>query len=509
MFWWKASKVGLLGVLPLAGSFAASLNSLNVYQDPAVFRAGTRFVEVQVVVRNQPVRPPGLSASLKYVFDSGPPFGPPGELVKGLTKDDFTLLDEGKAQPIAVFREGPSDDKPFNLPPGAISNRTDNSGKPLQGATAVLIDFLNTGFDFTGYQRMGMTNFMRSLAEDNSRIGLYTLGENLHILQNFSDDPQKLLATAAKLDQPKGALPADLKSSLRDFGDLMDLGKETVHSRITLNAMRVIVQHLSGMPGRKNLVWFMDDPRNVPPQVIAMAQQANIVLYPVLVRLVRTGPGGPSMNATRAFAALTGGRAFLDAKDLSFAVHTAQEDTATSYVLGYYPDEHMLDGKYHNITIKIHDKAPEKQTLEVNYRPGYLATKVASRAPSPTPMELLEGPVNLAGIGLAAQAIREADHPELYDLHLTVDLHDIHLERKEDRFVGAFDLTIPNPPSQGTVRSGVVTINLTDAQLAKALESGYPLGLTGVQSETGEVRVVVRDRATGAAGSLRVPLAGP
>src|SRR6202451_2758015 len=75
-------------------------------QEPAVFHSGTRLVEVEVVVRSQPVRPPGLGASLKYIFDSGPPFGPPGELVKDLTQDDFTLLDDGQRQRIAVFRAG-------------------------------------------------------------------------------------------------------------------------------------------------------------------------------------------------------------------------------------------------------------------------------------------------------------------------------------------------------------------------------------------------------------------
>ncbi len=47
-----------------------------------VFRAGTRLVEVEVIVRNQRVRPPGLRASLAYFLDSGPPFGPPGSLAK-------------------------------------------------------------------------------------------------------------------------------------------------------------------------------------------------------------------------------------------------------------------------------------------------------------------------------------------------------------------------------------------------------------------------------------------
>jgi hypothetical protein len=250
----------------------------------------------------------------------------------------------------------------------------------------------------------------------------------------------------------------------------------------------------------------MDDPVNVPPAVVALLQRSNIVLYPVLVRLVRVEPGGPSLGATQALAAATGGRAFADALDLTFAVRTAEEDAGTGYVLGYYPAENLLDGKYHTITVKLHNKAPDKQTLEVRYRPGYVATKIALATPSPTPGELFGGPVVSARIGLAAQATPETQHPGLYDVRLTVDLHDIHVDRKDDHFTGTFDVSVPNPSSKGTVNTGAVAVNLTDEQLAKGLENGFDVAMTGVPSESDEIRVVVRDRATGIAGSLRIPV---
>src|ERR1700733_12143172 len=101
--------------------------TVAVAQSPpeAVFHSGTRLVEVEVVVRSQRGRPPGLGEWLTWTFDSSPPFGPPGLPVKGLTKDDFTLLDQGKPQPLAVFSVGPSGDtRTLAAPPGAVSNRT-------------------------------------------------------------------------------------------------------------------------------------------------------------------------------------------------------------------------------------------------------------------------------------------------------------------------------------------------------------------------------------------------
>jgi VWFA-related protein len=509
MFSWKASRLCILGILPLAAAQPP---------EPAVFHSETRLVEVEVVVRDERVRPPGLEASLAYYLDSGPPFGPAGALLKNLTKDDFTLLDQGKPQSIAVFRTGSIGEvKPITLPPGAVSNRQDSRGQPVNNATAVLMDFLNTGFDYTGYERLGVTNLLRSLSQADSRVALYTLGENLHMLHDFTDDSHRLVEIAAKLGQ-HSALPADLKSALRDYGDLLTLDQDEaagiaaqVHTRMTVNALNLIIQHLSGVPGRKNLVWLMDDPHNVPPAVMAMVQRANIVLYPVLVRTVRVvgGPLLPGNFGAKALAAATGGRAFFDARDLTYALETAEEDSHTAYVLGYYAATAMLDGKYHQITVKIHGKAPDKQTLEVHYRPGYLATKAAVPATAPTLEELYDGRINSARIGLVGQATPDAQHPGLYEVRVTVDVHDIQLDRKDGHFTGAFDVSVLKPSANGTVMSGSVAVNFTDEQLAKALENGFPVKVAGAEPESGEIRVVVRDRATGTAGSLRVPVARP
>jgi hypothetical protein len=59
----------------------------------------------------------------------------------------------------------------------------------------------------------------------------------------------------------------------------------------------------------------------VTPLAMVLAQQANIVLYPVLVRL--TGgelcPGG-DLHGAQDLAAATGGRAFFDSLDLASAL---------------------------------------------------------------------------------------------------------------------------------------------------------------------------------------------
>src|SRR5215469_15377020 len=77
-------------------------------QDQPTFRAGTRLVEVDVVVHN----------------GKGP--------VDGLKKEDFTLLDQGKPQQIALFSvtAGRSLMKAaVPLAPGTVSNRFNSKGE--------------------------------------------------------------------------------------------------------------------------------------------------------------------------------------------------------------------------------------------------------------------------------------------------------------------------------------------------------------------------------------------
>ena len=104
-------------LLLFAAVFAAA------QQVEPVYRTGTQLVQVDVVVRN----------------DKGP--------VKGLTKDDFTLLDKGKPQTIAVFamnERGGDTAKAAPLPPNVVSNRINSSGaERAEPATVILFDRLN------------------------------------------------------------------------------------------------------------------------------------------------------------------------------------------------------------------------------------------------------------------------------------------------------------------------------------------------------------------------------
>jgi VWFA-related protein len=498
MSWRGISKLGVLGLLPL----------IAAQQGPTVFRSGTHLVEVEVVVRNQ----------------NGP--------VEGLTKGDFTLFDEGRPQTIAIFRAGSSGQaETVTLPAGAISNRTDSRGRALNGATVVLLDQLNTRLDLKGYERTQTVKLLRSLAASD-RVALYSLGRNLRILQDFTADPQKLIDAVAREDQGLDLLPAflgdDKGGVMMDYPDPKSIrtgdpitdrvarqsigemsANETavnggIYREITTEELSRIVRHLSGVPGRKNLVWLQEEPQ-VPPAVMAMLAAANVSLYPVLIRSVDPSIADifQAQHAVELLGASTGGAGFADAGDLITAVRTAEEDSQEAYTLAFYPPEETLDGRFHRLMVQVTDKH-----LQIRYRPGYLAIKTALPVALPLDKDEFENPLDMTGIGLTAQIVPDSGGAGARQMRLTVDLHDLRLEHQNGRVTGAFQLWILFP-SAYSLRSRSMAVDLTEEQFVQALERGYTVTVHGLDSRATGLRVVVRDVATGVIGSLRIPTAKP
>jgi len=344
-------------------------------QEQAVFRGGTRLVEVDVVVRDK----------------NGP--------VRGLTKDDFTLFDckssersvtrpfdpcKGKRQPLEVFREidavaSQGAAPPAPLPPGVVSNRADTGGKPLTSATILIFDQLNTPFDLKGYERLGVVKFLQSAGAQN-RVALYSLGADLHILQDFTDDPKKLVDAVAKMDSGDQLNPATSDGDDGKIGPVEAQVVADAKREITIEGIRKIVQHMEGVPGRKNLVWIGQGIRGImdPPFGRPVARYllgaANIAVYPVMVRSIMSSPGGIAeskrlppppgaglldiQDGFRKFARTLGGSGFTDATEIQTAVTAAEEDANNYYVLGFYPAEKDLDGARTSSLWKFRSASP-------------------------------------------------------------------------------------------------------------------------------------------------------
>lgn len=541
-------------------------------EEPPIFHVNTQLVEVDVVVRgkNRPVT--------------------------GLTKNDFTILDNGKPQQIAVFSVRSSGGKDSArltpLAPGVVSNRLTRSGEEPASPTVILWDALNTETSDQAWVRNQVIQYLRN-AHPGDPIAVYILVRNLRIIQDFTDDSAPLIMALSRTNAEQSAdLSApdltDLQgqianpmmvapgsngqslAALQTFAvtaaaEMTDYAlRDQVY--ITQAALESIAEHLSGLPGRKKLVWISGSfpgitvnqrSRNGAPltEVLDFSQQidhairalngANVAVYPMDPRGVATGAKpasatraltpfpttaeqaaapaqagalspasltAPGIDTMQLLAGGTGGQAAYATNDVIGAMKAVMEDGEVAYRLGFYPTDERLDGSYHSLSVKV---ARKGQSIDdVRSRKGYFAIDAKNSNNGRWRDRLNEtmlNPLEATQLGLRASAIPVTGSPGIYQMSLTLDLDGLHLERAADgRWVAAIALGTlfgPSESSKGSLET--IRISLTEAKLRAALQNGYELRRKVVAGPAkGELHVVVEDAATGALGSVRVPLGG-
>jgi VWFA-related protein len=285
-------------------SFSSAISSTTLHaEEPAAslptvtIRTNTRLVVVDAVVTDKK-----------------------GQPVSGLKAEDFSLEENGKKQRIAFFtppgapgisNPGPP---PSPLPPGVLSNRPEFL-KPAGAPTILLLDAANSSFKDQAYGRWQMLKYVEEQSHKGMPMAVMTLSDHLHMLQDFTSDPE-ILATAIRNLRPqeqarqRGAssrstnfngneapgpgLISATKISLAQaeaagFQNLVTGYNLEVRTVVTINAMRELSRLLAGLPGRKNIIWVTSDfPFDLIPQDANMSDAEMIT--------ERHGGGGRSIG---------------------------------------------------------------------------------------------------------------------------------------------------------------------------------------------------------------------
>ncbi len=316
----------------LAASSAAQEPASNV--PPSTLRVTTRLVLVDVVVRDKHRKP-----------------------VLDLTQSDFKLFENGKEQQLATFElerpgtgaKGATSALPA-LPPHIYTNRPEYS-QPQGPLTVLLLDALNTPMKDQAYAREEMIHYLKTQLASGSRIAVFTLGQNLELVQDFTDDPA-LLRSAVESFKPNqsielsledvdrrmpapprglggsGAAAAAIRAKmaiLRDFYEKQGAIAARMRSDTTLSALQAIARALYGYTGRKNLVWLTAAPplwlRDLQPtssfgalaKTSQMLANARISIYPVDARgLIGVSVLDASSPVTDYMGFAAGGTEFAD-----------------------------------------------------------------------------------------------------------------------------------------------------------------------------------------------------
>jgi VWFA-related protein len=197
-----------------------------------------------------------------------------GHQVGDLSKADFEVTDAGRRPTVSVFTVNRLAPEPSGtssaqtLPRNMATNRPlTQAGEPAS-VTVVLIDQYNTDLIEQADAKRGVIRFLRT-PESNNRIALYTLSsKGFGIVHDFTNNAASLRAAMAKTTPNwsrdlQGSNPGAANTGDEHIDRLVDESNTLMseffgNDRIgnTCAAFKALAEHLSGIPGRKNLVWI-------------------------------------------------------------------------------------------------------------------------------------------------------------------------------------------------------------------------------------------------------------
>jgi hypothetical protein len=209
-------------------------------------------------------------------------------------------------------------------------------------------------------------------------------------------------------------------------------------------------------------------------------------------------------------ASRTGGHAYYNSNDLEKAIHNAVDDSRVTYMLGFYPLDESFDGKFHKIDVQM----VERKGVHLRYRKGFFDLPELPQDEKARKTELSDAawsPLDASGIGIAAKVVPSKTKPGTLEIVLAIDSTQVSLEHQSDRWVGRLDILFIQRDNGGNQYNGTDdTINLrfTSETYEKFVKNGFVYTkLVDRADKAKTLRIVVRDSASGAIGSITVPLA--
>ena len=366
--------------------------------------------------------------------------------VHNLTAANFTVLEKNAPQRIISFEEhsaiSPAEAAKAaptpTLPPGIFTNYS--PVPPGSAVNVLLLDALNTPMRDQAYVRDQLKQYLNH-ARPDVRIAIFGLTTRLDLLQGFTSDPEllksfvnkKLPKASPLLDDQAGGggQPESLSDTLSNFGDpnmetlisnmqQFEAEQQTfkiqLRTRYTLDAMNQLARYLSGIPGRKNLIWFSGSfPLNIMPdgdladpfaaaassedefrETANLLTLSQVAVYPVDARGLMVSPVFSAANSGSKYARnpaafskdqskflqqtaeehmtmdqmaeATGGHAFYNTNGLSQAVAKAIDSGSNYYTITYSPTNTKWDGRFRKIDIRLNQPG-----YTLAYRRGYYA----------------------------------------------------------------------------------------------------------------------------------------
>jgi VWFA-related protein len=278
-----------------------------------------------------------------------------GMLIPNLEKQDFTVLEDGKPQPIKYF--------------------TRESELPL--TIGLLIDVSRSQENLIGIEQNAASQFFSQVLRKKDEAFLISFGEESELLQDYTTSPRLLQEglKGLRVNSGVGGLgPGPVPTAGGPRGTVL-------YDAIYLAAS----EKLRTEVGRKVIVVITDGvdegSKLTINQAVEAAQKADAVIYSIDYSDPRFyGPfggfGGGGESALRKLSDETGGHVYKVDRKLSLdqAFKELQDEMRSQYSIAYTPTNDRKDGTYRKLEIKLSNKDYKAQA-----RKGYYAIKPETR----------------------------------------------------------------------------------------------------------------------------------
>jgi VWFA-related protein len=267
--------------------------------------------------------------------------GKGSEPVTGLHKEDFQIFEQGEPQTLTYFEEHPLAPtvapKPRTPTPNVFVNTQDVG--TTDAVNVILLDSINTPIQDQAFVHTQIVKYIKGMPPGKP-VALFSLAiGGLTYLHGFTTNPSELLANLsgdhprsgpqfspllhtgedaqeqqmtalmeqAQADRAAAGLPGSpglqaMIDQMQQFQAQQRAFEGQERTDATLDAMRQIARYLTGIPGRKNVIWFSSSfPLNVLPtpetkldafagseqheeevqQTTQLLSAAQVALYPV------------------------------------------------------------------------------------------------------------------------------------------------------------------------------------------------------------------------------------
>ena len=342
-----------------------------------------------------------------------------GEVVRGLTANDFQIQENGKPQKIISF-DFDSVDQAVPLNEATVTGKSGNTIMGSMNRSATSTELRNHRlivmfFDITSMQPEDLEraqdaarNYINRQMQPADLVAVVSLDSSLSLDRDFTANKQLLLNAVNAYSGTQGAgFQSGATSTTNQVEDTTSFTADEqeyndVNTDRELFAFADIAHSLAYINEKKSLLYFSggiqrDGIENQASlhAAINAAVRSNLSIYSVDARGLEaisplgdastgslrgtSGYNGAALqnnldsnfNTQEVMATLssdTGGKAFFDSNDFSPAFQRIQQDTSAYYVLGFRSTDAQRDGRYRRLTIKVN-----RPNAKLEYRPGYYA----------------------------------------------------------------------------------------------------------------------------------------